>query len=238
MPALEYLKWDSDFFGKKIGKCEFHTPEDILASNHLLAEAKSQQYALVYLFTPESQLLPNTVCEQFKAKLVDTRLTYTCQVDQAHSISNANIDTVDPTEDRSQLYNLAYQAGQYSRFKVDPCFSEDVFQQLYRRWIDKSLDSVTAEKVFAYRSEGEIAAMITVKISGGVGRPELMATDYTQRGKGIGKACFNHMLAYLHSNKIAQMELFTQQANQEACLLYEKMNYQLSAKMNIYHVWL
>ncbi|MBD2700686.1 GNAT family N-acetyltransferase [Spirosoma sp. BT702] len=238
MPSLEYLKWDSDFFGKKIGRCEFYTPDDVVIAANVLAEAQSKQYELLYLFTPENQPLPKSVSNQLKANLIDIRVTYTYQIDQPFSNDNPNIYTVHPAEDRSQFYNLAYQCGEYSRFKVDPHFSEEAFQQLYRSWVDKSIDSVIADKVFVYMCEGKAVGMITVKISGGIGQPGLVATDYTQRGKGVGKAYFHHMLAYLYANNVAQMNVSTQQANQTACLFYEKLNCQLVSKTNIYHVWL
>ncbi|GAB3693498.1 hypothetical protein GCM10027592_13430 [Spirosoma flavus] len=238
MPSLEYLKWDSDFFGKKIGRCEFHTPDDVVTAVNVLAEAQKQQYELLYLFTPENQLLSDTVCKRFNARLVDVRTTYTYQIDQPFASNNPNMYTVHPDEDRSQLYDLAYQCGEYSRFKVDPFFSEEAFQQLYRSWVDKSIDSVIADKVFAYRIDKKNVGLITVKISEGIAQPGLVATDYTKRGEGIGKAYFRHMLNYLYANNVAQMNVSTQQSNRAACQFYEKLNCQLLSKTNIYHVWL
>ncbi|GAB3993205.1 hypothetical protein GCM10028807_27880 [Spirosoma daeguense] len=238
MATVEHLNWDSDFFGKKIGKCELRTSGDIQVSVTLLSEAQKQDYALVYLFAPENISLPETIHSLFDARLVDTRLIYTLETDQSMRVSDPNVFSLQATDDKNKLYELAYQSGHYSRFKQDSNFSEADFKRLYRNWMDKSLEGQLADEVFVYKHEEAILGMITVKISGDIGTPGILATDQDHRGKGIGTAYFNHMLAYLHNKGVSRMNVVTQKANRQACQFYEKINCQQLSATDIYHVWL
>lgn len=47
----------------------------------------------------------------------------------------------------SELLSLALNSGEFSRFKLDPLFSAELFEKLYTRWITRSVRKEIAWQV-------------------------------------------------------------------------------------------
>ncbi|WP_162794073.1 GNAT family N-acetyltransferase [Runella rosea] len=236
---IEELEWDSLFFGRRIGKIILNTNQDLEELDETLNRAQLQDYQLIYVFSSPSIVLPALLLRKFDSQLVDTKVVYTQRLSDVSS--SESFDTIYPfnsADDLSELYNLAFESGQYSRYRVDPFFTEQDFQGLYREWIDKSVQGIIADEVFLYKLEGKILGMVTLKIVGNRGVIGLMAVGAAYRGQAIGKKLLNYIKKFLASKEIRQLDVATQLENRAACLFYEKNGFSIASGTDIYHVWL
>lgn len=234
---IDYLPWDSDFFKRKIGKISVETHTRQL--DDLLKSAQKQHFKLIYLFAAKKELVPLSVINGFDGQNVDTKVLYE-KTFATPSDLPASPD-VAPFRDKtqmSQLYDLALQSGEFSRFRADRHFSYAEFAALYKIWLDNSLAGTFADQVFLYHDHNKIAGLITLKYAKAFAGIGLLAVDKPARGKGIGQALLNTCQHHLAAKNIFRLQVTTQQANQSACLFYEKNGFQLISTTHIYHFWL
>jgi ribosomal protein S18 acetylase RimI-like enzyme len=231
--VIEYLSWDSVFFGKNIGKIACNDSTTLL---DLLHSAKSDNYELVYLFGNENFYPEKEILEQFGGKLADKKVLFNKQITD-FSETPPFVEKYEKTELTENLENLAYISGEFSRFKLDKKFRENDFYRMYKRWIENSLNKQMADNVFVVYEENTIKGMATLNISDGIGHIGLIAVFPDAQGRGFGRillnACENELLA----QNIFHIEVPTQ-ANNPACFFYEKCGYVIKSITNIYHFWI
>lgn len=147
METIKYLSWDSEFFNKKIGQINCNE-SDCSGSelDKLISDAKQGNYQLLYVFVKNNYSLLHI--ENNILKLVDEKVIYTRIIDENISFYFDDVNEYTSDEVHAGLLSLAYQSGEYSRFKIDKGFAKDDFFRLYKRWIEKSVSRETAIKVF------------------------------------------------------------------------------------------
>ena len=230
---IEYLAWDSDFFQKKIGQVSVDNSDNII---NILEEAKKTGFQLIYLFGNSNFFVDKEILKQFNGKLVDIKVLFE---------KNLDINKIQTFVDleyksnilTSDLEQLAYISGEYSRFKLDKNFQKDDFYRMYKIWIENSVKHKIADKVFVVKENDEIKGMVTLKIYSTRGHIGLLAIAPDSQGKGYGKmlisACENELLR----KGIFKLEVPTQLHN-SAIKFYEKCDFLIEKVTNIYHFWL
>lgn len=240
---IEYLKWDSDFFSKKIGKIQYKTPDNEKLVE-LLENAQKESYNLLYLFSSEDQYIDESILNNFSGKLIDRKVLYSQELSDKEKATNLQHDTLYQIEEypetilTHEIESLAYLSGKYSRFNVDDKFDVDDFQRLYKTWIVKSITKDIADKVYIVKEENAIKGIVTLKYNKDNGEVGLIAIDESVQGKGYGKGLITACKKDLISQNITRLEVPTQFANFSACKFYERCGFQIKSITNIYHFWL
>ena len=85
---MEYLEWDSNFLGFKVGRISQLNTETL---EQALENAKSENYKLLYLFEAEDCFLPEDFLQKYNGKLVDRKVLY------RHGLSDQVITNYDQT---------------------------------------------------------------------------------------------------------------------------------------------
>lgn len=228
---IRKLEWDSHFFGINTGTVSVEKIED-------LNEDELNTFDLVYVFantaTDEQRF------KQFSGKLfmADEKLTYikhlNVQNERVPEIMSIPADAI--LNDR--LVSLAWQAGEYSRFRLDPLLPDSKFKELYSLWIENSVKREIAEEVFVYNENGFDMGMVTLGIKKGVPDIGLIAVDKQYRGSGIGMKLIQSAERWaLLEKKLNHIQVVTQGLNKDACRFYEKNGYTQASKQYIYHWW-
>lgn len=232
---IQYLEWDSVFFDKKIGRLEYSFTDKPLMET--LAIAKQQDYDLLYVFTPEKFLINETDCLPFISNLVDRKVVY--KIDIGGEVASSQLITeYQTTKLTTELVNLAYESGKFSRFQIDKGFKDGDFQRLYHRWIEKSVNHEMADKVFVIIEKNIIAGMVTFKLSGDKSEIGLIAVDSEIQGKGYGKLLVERCVSEALLCGCKTLTVPTQFDNKPACKFYERCGFQIQSISNIYHFWL
>jgi dTDP-4-amino-4,6-dideoxy-D-galactose acyltransferase len=227
---IEHLKWDSDFFGLRIGKYCLNTQSEM---DELFSKRESicTDYDLVYLFS-ENDLQGETAC----SRLVDQKVIYA--IEPTAGSSDTHIMEYQTGKVSTALLSLALASGAYSRFRLDGKLPKGSYDRLYQRWIELSVAHEIATEVFGYMVDGEPKGMVTLKRNNTDAIIGLVATDPQYRGKGIGRSMLEHVKNYCLEQNIRKLTVATQKQNLPACRMYEKAGFTVESCTNIWHWWL
>ena len=224
---ISKLDWDSKFFELNIGEIDCRNQMAIEISR-----GDNEHYDLIYVFVQHGQPVPIK-----DTQLVDSKVIYRKNV-TSKSIMPPNIIEYSNDTPNDELYRLALQSGEYSRFKLDEKFPIGSYERLYREWIEKSVSRVIADDVLCYHYDGKIAGMVTLSSKNGIGNIGLIAVDILNRGKGIGSVLLKAVDSYFSNRGITSIEVATQQNNLKACSWYEKNGFEVKSITDVYHWWI
>lgn len=231
---IKRLDWDSNFFGYRVGKLDYYKS---VISLHDLRDLN--HYDLVYLYAHEKinedRELPNPFTKViFSTSLDETNLN---SFERYENISELDLKNI-KGEDWYQLIGLGYQSGIYSRFKLDRNFSESEFQDLYKKWIENSINQKIADQIIVSRDNGNnINGFITISHDKDGTQIGLFAVSYKSRRKGIGSKLISASKYLAKKNNSEKLTVATQQENTKACDFYFKNGFKKKKSIDIYHLW-
>ena len=235
---LQSLLWDSDFLGFPVARLSAagRPVSEIAAA---LIEARSAGCRLLYLMVDPADATAAATAQQAGARLVDRKVTFAMPLPPAVASATeiANIETT--TTYTPQLESLAWQSGEYSRFRLDPRFAPTVFQHLYSQWLRNSLAGSIARRVLVWRdAAGHELGLLTLGEKNGRADIGLLAVDAAARGQGVGQQLVAAAQSQAAAWGYAELQVVTQRDNELACRFYEKCGFVLVSEEHIYHLWL
>lgn len=223
---IKTLSWDSDFFGKKIG--------EVTIDNAAILEPSKNLDLIVVKQNKHSEIS----IKNFEKTFQETKVIFAKDLVVLNIIDDSIISDTDETNlGWEDFQSLAYESGKMSRFLLDQNFGEEKFKKLYNEWIINSLNKKFAIKVFYILQENKPVAFVTLQQSGDIGKIGLIATLPDFQGKGYGKKLLQFAENFCIENGLVQMEIPTQEENQQACGFYEKLGYKIKNKLVIKHFW-
>lgn len=220
---IKELIWDSEFFNLKVGEWNLDEGDSQITN----------AFELVYV---KSSSKKEPVIEGFKNSFGETKVVFAKQL-QKQEILSQNIRSISTNDDLNSLYNLAYESGKFSRFKLDEKFGDDNFKKLYRAWIDNSLNRRFADEVIVFAENNTITGFVTYKINNNFATAGLIAVNPQKQGFGIGKKLLNFVEQQLINKDIFELRIPTQLENEGACFFYKKQGYTILETSHIMHYW-
>lgn len=215
MQNVEFLEWDSNFFGSRIGRVEYSLSFD-------LKYLQKTDYHLVYLFSP-------FLVTEFEDYLVDQKCVLGfCFHENLTEELQYNKDVIVESFEFNKhsyesLLELVFENGVQSRFKTDANFLDEDFKALYKKWIDNSLSKDIAIDTIVAIIEGNIVGFLTyAEESIDTAKITLTAVDSSARGKKVASSLINefkkriNVLGYKYANVVTQYD------NIAAMKLYQK----------------
>ncbi|HTM55328.1 MAG TPA: GNAT family N-acetyltransferase [Pirellulales bacterium] len=249
-PTLVPLEWECGHFGYPVARLDLPGGGDAALSN-ALELARRQGFRLVVWPTTGDRHLPHEILDRFGGALADRKATFSRSFAGESDSGTApapglecSVVPYSGSVVSPELYKLAISAGAYSRFRLDPNFSQQQFEAMYRVWIERSVSREMADAVLVATagrsgaSDERLAGMVTVAESAGVGKIGLIAVSDSSRGKGIGSSLLLAAHRWMQERGARQARVVTQLDNAAACRLYERGDYSLSALEHIHHFWL
>lgn len=228
--SYEYLSWDSDFFGHRIGRIII----DDFEEDCLDAGIKNADVELLYIFD-------STLSEEVDSFLIsagavkyDCRMEYEkilladCDIKVDQDIEFYNGSLTD------ELEKLAYSSGKHSRFKKDKKL-RIFFESFYKRWILNSLED--KNRLLVVKKDNRIIGLLSFSIKGETAVISLFSVNRNNSGKGFGTRLYQVLEGFLIKSGISKVTVRTQMENNGACRFYEKLGFKLMEQQNIYHLW-
>jgi len=223
---IKYLEWDSIFFEKKIGEVFLSELDNI---EHL-----EKDFDLIYV---KSATNFNIDIKDYILTYEEVKVIFSKKISDVSKV-NANIYAIaDTFNNIDKLYELAYESGKYSRFKLDTKFSEMSFKTLYQMWINNSLKKTFADEVLVYSVNNQIIGFVTYKIVVNKAIIGLIATDSNEQGKGIGTQLIHEVERRVQLKKVLDISIPTQLKNKLACKFYNKLGFNITEQTTIKHYW-
>ena len=222
---INKLEWDSDFFGIKVGE---------LVMNSDLIIDEPLDYDLIYV---KSNSEFDLSIKNYTKNFSETKIVFSKELKELQP-TNSEIKSISEIDyDINELYELAFESGKYSRFKLDKKIGEENFKKLYKTWIDNSLNYKFATDVLLIKINTKVAGFVTYKINSEIATIGLIAVSLDHQGQGIGKNLLQEVENRLFSNDINQLNIPTQLENDGACSFYKKNNYKIIESTIIKHFW-
>jgi dTDP-4-amino-4,6-dideoxy-D-galactose acyltransferase len=234
----EVLEWDSRFFGFKVARI---SPPRLgkLALRSLFEEIRAKGVSLVYWASDPSHESSQRAARSLGGFLADIKITYSTRLKKSPPLkSQLVVREYKRRTPSRELYDLAVQSGQYSRFKADPNVGVKNFKRLYGHWIENSVNKKLADAVLTVSIGRKIRGMVVVKAEGRVGRICLIAVDRRFSGHGIGTALVAGAHRWFISKGCFTAQVVTQKSNIQACNFYLRRNYSVARTEAVYHFWL
>ncbi len=233
---IKHLEWDSNFFKRKIAKIHI---KDLSKTDELTANFNwliTNSYDLVYVFC--STTISKQIQSKFNGSLIDIKIVYKKCISKSSGHKQKEIHEWSNSFNLNMLYELGMKSGVYSRYKKDNKFSNQEFRNLYRTWIENSINRSFADNVFIYIDNSKnLVGFATLKITNSIGTIGLIAVDEAVRGNRIGSKLIEHIEEYLYRKNITELHVATQKDNTAACNFYSKNGMTIHSITNIYHFW-
>lgn len=223
------LKWDTDFFGYKVGKLllnDNNLDENLLINN---------DFKLIYLFSNDP--LSEDLVKKHNLFLSDEKIDLITNVSNLtdNKFENENLVELNILDDN--LLDLTFQSGHFSRFKIDSNFKNNEFETLYTAWIEQSISHENADKVIGFSINNKVVGFITFVLKNNMFDIGLIAVNEQHRSLKIGKQLLAFVFNYSLSKKVDFVTVTTQNKNQGALNFYLKNGFLINKTTYIYHLW-
>ena len=240
MELVEYLDWDSRFFGVKIG----HTR---IAINQLkpktmdkaIDEARANDIKCLYVEIPFGIPEVLAYCSENRFFLVDLKTTLEKKID-IKDTRESSINMTYKLENKyyPSLTEIVKQISIQSRFSYDLNFGREKSRLLYEEWLRVSFYEKYCDYFIVYVKDEKPEGFITVKIKNGYPFIDLLGVLDEKRGKSIGKCLINEAERKLSEACYNTMNVVTQGHNIRALRTYYGMNFRIKSINIFYHKWI
>ena len=237
-PELQPLTWDSAFLGFVVARAVM-PPSGAAEVAAVVAQARAQGVRLLYLLLDPADEAAAAAARAAGAHLADRKVTFSRAVSPVPGRPVDAEHVMSATAFSSELEVLAWQSGEYSRFRRDPGFAPGVFERLYSHWLRASLNGELARAVLAWAGpEGTLSGLLTLQAHGAQASIGLLAVQASQRGRGQGWALVATALRAAQDWGCERLRVVTQLDNRPACRFYTSMGFATEHQENVYHLWL
>lgn len=161
MAIIEKLNWDSNFFGKRIGRVQLIDEKDFDPEIFLI-EAK-ESFDLIYIFSYQ-QMISHPKIQMAQLELADIMITMTKPFNRKEYLPGYyDFRTTLSSKELNECYEIAEQTSVVSRFFKDPIAGERKTKELYRKWIDNALNQSFSDGLFIEKTEDRIIGIHLIK---------------------------------------------------------------------------
>ena len=223
LKVCEILPWDSQFFGRRIGRflgsrC---TVEDAKA---IVVDIREAALDCLYLLIDSADSASIAIVQGIAARLADVRVTLATDLRSTRIEPSTASDVIvrPPTDaDLPALQAIAAVSHRDTRFYADAHFPTELCDRLYEVWIEKSCRGWADRVLIADDGTGRAAGYVTCHLDGSQrGHIGLFAVREDVRGRGIGERLLRAAAAWFSSSGVTSMAVVTQGRNVKALQFY------------------
>ena len=226
-------QWDSDFFGYPVAFIE--GDGQLAEFENLIGRMRLEKVQLAYWFFDKHENEKKQIADHFKGIAVHNRLTHQFDTENksAEDFKSNQIEFLKNWDDA--LFQLILECGNFSRFKVDKKFGEEVYIKLYRRWTEEML---AHQIVMGFISGNKILGSAVVEIKDAIAALHFLAVSLSSRNTGIGRQLTRSVIQTAYENKCSSVVVYTHRINTPVWKLFEAEGFQLIKEESVYHFWL
>jgi len=237
---IQELSWDSEFLGIPVARIASQITCKELPE--CLIEAQRKGFRLAYWAAACGSVLEVVAQRYRRQHIVDQvtlRKVVECPRPRKILTDEYMLKQVAPDDSVSDLYDLSYEAGWSSRFRLDNRLAPDVFPRLYRTWIERSCHGQIADAVYVIRYADYLpAGLVTLAISGATCSIGLIAVSQEHRRRGLAGMLMQTAEEFSELHNCRQLTVVTQVQNAAAVALYKSAGFVQTDCTSWYHFWL
>lgn len=233
LEQIKLLTWDSQFFGRKVGRLEVRTNKELDASLKFAGESR---YELLYVFSPTA--IAQHLIRKYFFRDVGGHIQYTKDLSSNKLISNMPVpeiceyrqDTFTP-----ELLELFCLSGHQSRFKIDASLPKNSFEKLYEIWLKKTINDWPRTEIYLYHADDKFAGLITVRWQVFKCIIGHLAVAPSHQGRSIATKLINYVQNISVARNVKSIEVKTQLSNLNARDFYLKNSFAEQGRSFLYH---
>ncbi len=239
--TCEFLPWDSEFFGHRIGRVCGDTMDQGLAQAADRWAIENSIRTLYFLARSDDPATTRTA-EKHGYTLADVRMTFERAVDLAPSraMSPASGYAIRQAclTDVPGLQKIAAAGHVGTRFANDPHFARERVQAFYSTWIALECQGRAQQVLVSASREGEPLGYISCHLGpNGTGEIGLVGVNERYRSNGLGSALVRAALSWFLSQQVRRVTVVTQGNNKPAQRLYQKNGFLTQNVQLWFHKW-
>ncbi len=194
---IEYLEWDSLFFGIKIGKLIINDEKDfdpLVFKDYV----KNNNFSLVYVFKKDRMLSAENIFKS-ELRLVDIQPTMSMKFDrEAYKGVDYKLYNALENKELQDSYKIAEQTAAVSRFYNEISIGSDKTKLLYRKWVDNALNQSFSDGVFLEKQLDNITGIHIIKtdLVNKIGHFTLTGVNSDYKRQGIGRKLWLQSFGY------------------------------------------
>jgi dTDP-4-amino-4,6-dideoxy-D-galactose acyltransferase len=222
---VELLKWDTEFFGRKIGVLsgELSSRARVAAD---LAAARAEGFEYVTCRPPVEDAAAIRTLEAEGFYLTDVGVTWAspaqAYLDRAPAPSGVRPATA---ADLPLLTSEAVKLFRRSRFYSDPFFTEAEADRLHVAWLENSVSGQAADAVLINPDAG----FVTCKLKGDHAEVPLIGVWEQSRKRGAGRDLMTAAVQWFRGRGVETVRVKTQVKNLRAMNFYHRLGFDLFA---------
>jgi dTDP-4-amino-4,6-dideoxy-D-galactose acyltransferase len=222
-PLAEILDWDSDFWGLRVARVA--TPSDLHDLHAAVHWCAEHRVRMAHLSVAAGRLDLVDAAVRSGFDLVDVRVELRRSTDPRATTADAEVRDAQAS-DIAVVGDIASAAHRGTRFSVDRHFPPGRSDELYRTWIENSIDG-WADFVLVVDDGSGPTGYVTghVDADRGTGSIGLIAIAATARGAGRGRVLVEAALDRFESAGASNVSVATQASNVAALRLYERSGF-------------
>jgi dTDP-4-amino-4,6-dideoxy-D-galactose acyltransferase len=237
--TLEKRAWDSAFFGASIAQIAERraTAEQLTLA---VRQAREEQIDCLYFLADAADLDTVRAAEATRFALVDVRLTLDSVIDREEARVPPGDRLIRParTADLPQLMEIARVSHRYTRFHADTRLDPARSDELYARWIERSVGGKLADAVWVVDVDEAPRGYITASRGATAATIGLIAVAPEYRGRGYGERLLRTMMHWSATEGLGRVSVVTQGRSAPAVRFYERAGFTASTVEFWYHRWL
>ncbi|MEW6417914.1 MAG: GNAT family N-acetyltransferase [Nitrospirota bacterium] len=213
------IKWDSEFFKRKIGKLTGVSPEKKLKK--LIQQAHKDGYKYLTCRLIIGKMAEIQILEEHGFYITDIGVTWERYIDQ---IVEPTIMVREATiKDAIMLKSISKGLFSDSRFYNDPFFTYEEAERFYQTWVENSLRS-KATRTFVVEGSGFITCKKSPKNKGDI---SLIGVIPEAQHKGIGRNLIYKALGWFKNVGVNTVAVRTQANNINAMNFYRGLGFRV-----------
>lgn len=199
---IEFLKWDSDFFGLKIGKLDVTNLKDFNPIE-FRSQAKSENFELIYVFS-FNELMNIDLILQSGIELVDVLLSMSKKFNKTEYLNLPySLRTDLSNKELIEGFEIAESIAKVSRFYKEKKIGSDKSKKFYRRWLENAINRSFADGVFLSKLDLRVCGIHVVRTDdiNQIGYCSIIGIHPDYKVRGIGKQLWEQAFRYWANEK-------------------------------------
>ncbi len=208
-----FLEWDTAHFGYRIARANIHQL-DAASWQQLEQWCRAESIDCLYFLVPAAD--QNTVFElqRHGFDFLDIRMMYEkkLQPPPAKPADKMLLFRESREDDVPKLLKMSRGKFNSTRFYVDRCFDNELAAQMYEIWLNKSLITDFADKVFVVEFQNQVVGYVTCHLNRppGEGNIGLMLIAESVQGRGLGGKMFQYVVHWFYEQDMQKANLIVQ----------------------------
>ena len=238
--VCEFLPWDTEFFGLRIGRVNGHslTKQSV---QEILDWARNNAIDCLYFLSDFDNPETIRLAQIHGFQLIDIRMTFELNLKKIirNTARLASDVVIRPArrDDVPDLESIARKSYDVTRFHFDQRFPREKSDALYETWIRKSCDGY-ADQVLIAELEKQPVGYVSLHLLGsGQGQIGLIGVGEKARGKGVGKTLIYSSMDWLLAQNVEIERVATQGRNIAAQRLYQSCGFLTYSVQLWHHKW-